>query len=91
MHPLRTICPLARIGARGNSGGLDRGRLAAGVCDAVADAGDGLDRRGIAEFAAEPADGAAERIEFYPGRAQDPLAAFYEMVGGDDVHVEMAG
>jgi hypothetical protein len=45
------------LGRGAIAGGLDRGRLVAGVCDAVADAGDGLDGRGIAEFTAEPADG----------------------------------
>src|SRR5579864_1905860 len=34
-----------------------RAGLVIWVCDPVADAGDGLDERGVAEFAAEPADG----------------------------------
>jgi len=34
-----------------------RAGLVIWVCDAVADAGDGLDERRVAEFAAEPADG----------------------------------
>src|SRR6266568_8490624 len=103
---------------------VSRGGLVAGICAQVADARDGLDGRGVAEFAAEPAegdldclgerggvlvpglgeevfgaeggggcfeegrehgefldrdvdglavagDGAAQRVEFYPGRAQD--------------------
>jgi hypothetical protein len=84
MHPLRTIRPLGRtvprMGRGAIAGGRDRGPLVAGICDPVADAGDGLDGRGVAEFAAEPADGDldgfGERVGVdVPGLCQEVFGA----------------
>lgn len=54
--------------------------LSRGVCDAVAGAGDGLDRRWGAEFAAEPADGdldgLGERVNvLVPGPGEEVFGA----------------
>jgi len=60
------------------------GWLVIWVCDPVADAGDGLDERRVAEFATEPADGDLNRF-------RERVGVFVPCLGEEVFGAEDAG